>query len=184
MPHHASSPSFILKLEEIHEKLQIAFTPKSMKRILIPSIFAALVLPLSASDSDHHGDDYGGLDPGTRFKFTVEEIESSMISGEEDESKKAKIPKGLPKFKIGQQVRFKIGNKGHLITKGARIPFRTDGGVSNIYRRVTTGKKPKTDTATVSKDADGHASGVDLNFIRISGKALSMKTYSLSYTLR
>jgi len=152
-----------------------------MKKLLLPAIAALLLLPLHNAAAK--GKTYGEFKPNYKFTFKVEEVisaEASLLTGT---SKKAKIPKGLPKYKKGQKVKFKIGRKGELIARGTKIPFLADGGTSNAYNKVTTGSKPKTDTATVFK-ANGKATGVALYYVRITGKAFSMKTYTLTYTLR
>ncbi len=154
-----------------------------MKTLIIPTIVAALLFPIQTLEAKGKKT-YGGFKKNYKFSFKVEEIVSSSttLTGI---IKKAKIPRGVPKYRKGEKVKFKILNKGTLkAKKGLRIPFTADGGSSNVYNKTSTGNNPKTDTATVFKGADGKASGAALNFIRVTGKALSLKTYSLTYTLR
>jgi hypothetical protein len=153
-----------------------------MKTLLLPAIAAFFLLPIHSADAK--GKTFGGFKANYKFNLKVEEVISFKSTGIFGKPQKAPIPNGVPKYKKGQKVKFKIGNKGELIAKGASIPFLSDGGTSNVYNKVSTGTNPKTDTATVYKDADNKASGAALSFIRISGSPFNLTTYTLTYTLR
>ena len=149
----------------------------------MPVIAALLLLPLHNAAAQ--GKTYGEFKPNYKFSLKVEEVVSAQVAGtflNPGKAKKVKIPKGLPKYKKGQKVRFKIGQKGELIAPGTKIPFKVDGGSSNVYNKNTKGRYPKTDTAVVYK-ANGKATGAALTFIRISGTPFKLKTYTLVYTL-
>jgi hypothetical protein len=152
-----------------------------MKTLLIPAIAAIFLLPFHSADAQ--GKTFGGFKSNYKFSFKVEEIVSAEV-GLTGANTNAPIPKGVPKYKKGQTVKFKIGRKGELIAVGTKIPFAADAGTSNVYSKVTTGKLPKSDAATVFKDANSKATSVALNFTRVKGIGLSTKTYNLTYTLR
>ncbi len=151
-----------------------------MKTVLLPLIIAAAaILPCQQAEAAK----FGGFKPGYNFTLKVEEVISSKVTGF-GTPQKAKIPSGLPKYKKGQKVTFKIGRKGILIAKDLAIPFTADAGTSNVYNKVITGSAPKTDTATVYKDGKNKAIGAAITYVRISGSAFNLSTYSLTYTLR
>lgn len=152
-----------------------------MKTLLIPAI--ASIFFLSFQSAEAKGKTFGGFKSNYKFALKVEEVISAE-AGLTGNNPNARIPKGVPKYKKGQKVKFKIGRKGELIAKGTKIPFKADGGSSNVYTKVTTGRKPKTDTATVYKDLNNKVTGVAMSFIRVTGSGLDTKTYTLTYTLR
>lgn len=156
-----------------------------MKTLFLSIVSLSMLVPATAKqdEKDQLSEDFGGFAPRMKFAFVVEEVVSELASTE-DETRKSKIPRGFPNYKVGKKVRFKIGNKGHLIAQGTRIPYVADEGISNTYTKTTKGKKSRTDRAIVHKDAEGMPTGVDMTFVRIYGKPLGLKTYTLTYTLR
>ena len=54
--------------------------------------------------------------------------------------------------------------KGKPVGAPYSIPFKSDGGTSNVYNKVVTGRSNKADTGTVYKDSLNEPTGVALNF--------------------
>ncbi|MES2440726.1 MAG: hypothetical protein V4584_16790 [Verrucomicrobiota bacterium] len=126
---------------------------------------------------------FGGFAPGKKFTFIVGEVVSAKatLGGV---NKKTPVPKGIPKFKKGQKVKFAIGSKGELKGPGFAIKFETDGGTANVY--VNKPKKATTlqaDTATVYKDSANQPVGVALSFFKSTGTGFKTTVYSVYYTL-
>ena len=80
------------------------------------------------------GKTYGGFSAGDKFTLKVYDAycRKSSISG----GGLVPIPSGIPKFKIGQKVKFKIGNKGQLTGPGFSVIFENSDGYSSYYRTV------------------------------------------------
>lgn len=154
-----------------------------MKNLLVSAIVAAASL-LPFHNAEAQGMSFGGFEPNYKFTFTVQDVVSIKTQGALAPPTKAPIPRGLPKYKKGQKVKFKIGNKGQIIAKGMNIPFSADRPTANVYTRVTTGLKAKTDTCTIAKSSNNKATAATIAFLRYSGSPFNMTTYSLTYTLR
>ena len=155
-----------------------------IKSLLIHTIAAALLLPILSTTAS--AKKYGGFKTGYTFTLRVKKVSSVEATGipGSGTTKKVEIPDGLPKFRKGQKVRFKIGRRGKLVFKGAKIPFREDAGYSNLYRRAEPMSVAATDDGQVIKTKKNKAEAVFLNFTRLSGGPGKTVTYSLSYTLR
>ena len=154
------------------------------KFFLIRTVVAALLLPILSTEAS--AKKYGDFKPGYTFTLRVEKVSSVEATGipGSGTTKKVGIPDGLPKFRKGQKVRFRIGSRGQLIFKGAKIPFLEDVGYSNLYRRTKPMSLAATDDGQVIKTKKNKAEAVFLNFTRRSGGPGRTVTYSLSYTLR
>lgn len=153
-----------------------------MKTILLPVAIAVTSL-FSLPSVEAQEKSFGGFKPNYKFTLRVQNVVSIKSQGLVVQPVKAPIPKGLPKYKKGQKVKFKIGNKGELIAKGTNLPFSADAGSANVYTTVTTGKNAKTYTGTIAKSKN-KATAATLAYLQYSGSPFSMKTYSLTYTLR
>ena len=113
-----------------------------MKQLLLQTIACcAILLPFSQVEAKT----FGEFKPGKAFTLTVDQVISVKTVGFTYNTKAA-IPAGVPKFKKGQKVKFKIGKKGQLTAKGLSIPYKSDAGTSNTYFVVTTGTSSKADT--------------------------------------
>jgi hypothetical protein len=133
------------------------------------------------------GPAFGGFKPGQKFTFKVSEKLSVKRIGLETMNN-APVPAGVPNYKVGQKVKFKIGAKGQLIARGASIPFKSDAGTSNVYTQTKqAGAKSSSDQGTVFKVVSSgtsyKATGVELSFTRnlVTGTGLASQT--VSYTL-
>ena len=150
-----------------------------MKKLLLQTLAcAAVLLPFSQAQAKTYG-----FKPGKTFTLTVDQIVSVKSVGFAV-AKKAPIPAGIPKYKKGQKIKFKIGAKGQLIAKGLSIPFKADGGSSYVYNSVKTGMTTKADTATIYKDSNNKPTGAILNFIRTKYAGFSSTSNTVTYTLK
>ena len=152
-----------------------------MKKLLFQALAcAAVLLPFSQAQAKS----FGGFKSGKTFTFKVEEVISAKAVGF-NKATKAPIPAGVPKYKKGQKVKFKIGAKGQLIAKGVSIPFKADGGSANVYNSV---KRSRTGVSSVTgevfKNTKNKPTGVALFFQRTKVAGFSTTTNTVTYTLR
>ncbi len=159
-----------------------------MRKLLKTIMFCAVLLPLSqVQAAGAPGKTYGGFASGKKFKFTVSEVISAQatLTGA---SKKVPVPKGIPKFKKGQKVQFKIGKKGQLTGPGFQLPFKSDGGSANVYVTVVTKKNPKGNVGTVYKGQTKKGAikptGVALSFFKTTGSGFGTKITSVYYIFK
>lgn len=154
-----------------------------MKKLLLKTIMlCAVLLPLSqVQAAGAPGKLYGGFAVGKKFKFTVTEVISAQASLT-GVNKKVPVPNGIPKFKKGQTVKFKIAGKGQLSGPGLLLPFKADGGTSNTYMTVATAKNPKANVGIVYKNGS-KPTGVFLGFTKTSGSGFGTKVTTVNYTL-
>lgn len=143
-------------------------------------MISVFLLPFHSAEAQE--ETYGGFKPDYKFSFKVQEIVSAEVSltGANPD---APIPKGVPKFKKGQTVKFKIGQKGELIALGAKLSFLADAGTSNLYSDAPP-RAPKSDVVTIYKDSENKATSVAITITRAKIIGPSFKTYNLTYTLR
>lgn len=153
-----------------------------MTKFILPALVGALLLPFASVEAKT----YGGFKPGKTFSFKVKEIISSQAVGLGGVAKKAPIPNSVPKFKKGQKVKFTITAKGGLQAKGLNIPFKSDGGTSNVYTKTTRkGLKLSNDSAIVYKGAKNKPTAVALSFVRTdSSNPMQPKVNTVNYTLK
>jgi hypothetical protein len=152
-----------------------------MRKLLLKALMCcAVLLPLSQAQAAP-GRLFGGFAAGKKFKFTVTNVisASASLSGYDAT---APVPKGVPKFKKGQTVKFKIAGKGQLSGPGFLLPFKADGGTSNSYMTIVTAKNPKANVGIVYKSGS-KPTGVALTFIKATGSGFGTKTTTVSYTL-
>lgn len=149
-----------------------------MKKQLIQLLaVAAVMLPLQQATAKN----YGGFKPGLRFSFFVNEVITSKSVGTRV-VKKAKIPNGVPKFRVNQRVKFRIGKRGQLLAKRVNIPFKSDGGSANLYNIVKTGKVTKASTGEVFKNSRKRPSAAALHYVINKYAGFQTTTESVAYT--
>jgi hypothetical protein len=154
-------------------------TPPIMKTLLTTIAAGLFVLPATTLEAKS----YGGFSPGLTFKRKVTKVISTATSGFSTVAKKAPIPASVPKLKKGEVVTFKIGKKGELSFAGTSIPFKSDGGTSNVYNKVIP-TKGFSDTAVVYKDSRNKPTGAALNYVRTNrSNPLQPKVNSVTYSL-
>ena len=149
-----------------------------MKQLLLKTVAcAAVLLPLSQAHA-------GNFPKGTTFTMTVTEKVSSKAVGFQI-FKKVPVPAGIPNFKVGQKVKFKIGPKGQLTIPSAdvSIPFKQDGGSANVYVIPPSRTKPNGDIGQVFKDSAGKPTATALSFFKFKVSGMSSTTWTVAYTL-
>ena len=85
---------------------------------ILPLVLAAALLPLAS-----HAKDFGALKPGDKFTLTVRKMTSTKQLGYFGTEESAPVPRGVPNFKKGKKIRFKVGRKGQLIAGKLQIAF-------------------------------------------------------------
>jgi hypothetical protein len=142
-----------------------------MKTLLLKTLaYAALLLPFSQVQAKT----FGSFTPQQKFTLTVTSKES-FKQKPAGLPTKAGVPNGVPKFTIGQKVKFKIGANGQLIGQGFSLPFiasLSNGAGLNVYQDP---KKAKPSTRKVSFgeviviDNVVDAAGLDFTIINVKG---------------
>lgn len=135
----------------------------------------------SASFAKKKKKTYGGFAPGKKIKLTVTHVlsEKADLSGA---TGKAKIPKGIPKFKKGDKVTFKIGKKGQLTGKGFSIKFLNGSDLANSYVNNPTKKNINSQVGTLHLKMSTHAViAADLVFIKVNPDGFNTTTNTVTY---
>lgn len=161
-----------------------------MKHLLLKSIAcAAVLLPLGTLQAKTFGD----FAPGKTFTYKVKQKITAKSVGTKI-TKGVPVPAGVPSFVPGQRIKFTIGAQGQLnmvkldakgkpVGASYSIPFKSDGGTSNVYNKVITGRSNKADTGTVFKDSVNEPTGVALNFVRTTYAGFNSTVTTVTYTL-
>ncbi len=108
----------------------------------------------------------GNFKPGTTFKLKVISVGSVQTSSAG--SVTVPVPKGIPKFSVGQTVKFTIGKQTQLTAPGFSINFQGVSTASNVYVNPINIKSGTTQTGTVYKNVKGMATGASLNFTKLT----------------
>lgn len=127
---------------------------------------------------------FGGFPSGKQFTLKVEEtiFAKASLTGS---GPLKKAPAGLPNYKKGQNIKFKIGKKGELTGPGFSMKLEDSSDASNVYTSGINKKSPTTrpNVAIVYKDTKGKAIGVALSFYKFDIKGLQTTTYTAFYSL-
>src|SRR5687768_12317179 len=90
-----------------------------MKQLLLKAAICCAVLSPITSQAATFGD----FKPGQTFTLTVSSRSATKIVGSSPPTKSA-IPPNVPKFTVGQKVKFTIGAKGELIGSKFSMTFK------------------------------------------------------------
>lgn len=149
-----------------------------MNKLLLP-ILAGTILPLVPLQAAP-GKTFGGFKPGKTFTLTVTDRESiKTTNGDVDRG--VPIPSGLPKFKVGDKVKFTIGDKGALRGPGFKIQYEDNSGMRNFYSNEPSGSVGKGDNATVRR---GDKKTATLVFYKYKLSGFKLTTNSVTYKLK
>ena len=152
-----------------------------MKQLLLQTIACcAVLLPLSKADAKT----FGGFKAGKTFTMTVEEKISGQVDLTGRVLKKTPVPAGIPDYKKGQKVKFKIGKKGQLTgPDGLSLPFKQDAGTANVYFIPPSRTNPSGDIGQVYKNSAGKPTATALTFFKVKISGFVPTTYTVVYTL-
>ena len=164
-----------------------------MKALLLHGLaLCAMLAPLNAAEVKKKPKPpanpvlYGGWAPGKTFTYTVSSV-TAAAKGMTGDPYPVPVPKGIPSYTVGEQVKFTIGKKGELLApKGLKIPFQADGITSNQYINIPTAKAPTPHFGFVLKNPSTNepVGGVQLTFYQIKrGKGFSVTTTTVTYSL-
>jgi len=152
-----------------------------MKKLLLP-ILAASLFPLATAQAAP-GKTYGGFAPKSRFILVVVDRESVKTDGF-DVKQNARIPKDIPTYDIGENVKFKIGAQGALLIDESRIRFRDSTDRVNYYSNAAPEEGQKGHVATVRKGPKGkNAVAAEVTFYSYQIKGLTVVTNRVTYKL-
>lgn len=152
-----------------------------MRKLLQFIVCCAALFPFAQVEAGAAGKLFGGFEPWKKFEFKVTKVISAQASLT-DFDKSVPVPEGIPKFKKGQTVKFKIGRKGQLSGPGFLIPFKSGRKTANTYATVETSSRPKANVGIVSKIGT-EPTGVALSFSKTTGSGFHTKVNSVNYTL-
>jgi hypothetical protein len=151
-----------------------------MKKLLLKAVaVCALLLPLQTVDAKT----FGTFKP--KMTFTLEVTEK--ISGQVDLSGKVIKPgtvDGVPNYKKGDKIKFKIGKKGQLTgPDGLSLPFKQDAGTANVYFIPPSRDNPSGDIGQVYKNAKNKPIAASLTFFKVTIKNNFPTTQTVVYSL-
>lgn len=119
---------------------------------------------------------FGGFKAGYKFTLKVKEVTTIATSG--------KPPGSIPKFKKGEKITFKIGNKGEL-TGPKKVKIKFAGTSANIVEYSSVSKDPfkLTSTGRIAKDTKGKPQEGAITFNIAVLKGFTPQNFQVSYTL-
>ena len=151
-----------------------------MKSFLLPALFACgTLLPFTAAQA---AETFGGFLPGKTFRLTVTERTSTKTKGTVV-TKDVAIPDSIPKYAVGEEVRFRIGSNGQLTTSDFSIAYRKEEGLVNFYANKPTLSHPTGRAATVTKNSSDRPLTATLTFYKIRFSGFIPVTYTVNYVL-
>jgi hypothetical protein len=126
------------------------------------------------------GKRFGGFTPKQTFSFKVEDRQSFESKGPVT-VQTFLIPAAIPKFNVGQKVKFTIGAKGQLQGPGFSLPLEMDNKDYNQYLTSPTRGNPIPDTALLTKASSGKVRQIALYFYDKKARGPS---HSVTYLLK
>lgn len=152
-----------------------------MKQLLLHTIACcAVLLPFSQAEAKT----YGGFSPGKTFTMTVKEKISGQVDITGKVLKKTPVPAGIPDYRVGQRVKFKIGARGQLTgPDGLSLPFKNDAGTANVYYIQPSRSNPSGDIGQVFKNTKGKPTATALTFFKVKISGFTPVTNTVVYTL-
>ncbi len=152
-----------------------------MKQLLLQTIACcAVLLPFSQAEAKT----YGGFAPGKKIYMVVKEKISGKVDFSGKVIKKGPVPAGIPDYKVGDKITFKIGKKGQLTgPDGLSLPFKQDAGSANVYFIPPSRNRPSGDIGQVFKDADNKPTATALTFFKVKISGFVPTTYTVVYSL-
>ncbi len=152
-----------------------------MKKLLLQAIVCiSALLPLTQVQAKTFGD----FAPNKKFVLTVtEKISAQTKNGVVKTS--VSVPAGLPDYKVGQKIKFKIGQKGELIGQGFTASYKTGTAFSNAYGPKKVNAQTRTlPAAIISKeDVTFEPSSGALYFIKVKVAGTKSTVNSVTYIL-
>lgn len=143
------------------------------------AVYSSLLAPL-AHAAGPAGKRFGGMAPQQTFTFEVEDRQSFETRGETT-VQTFRVPKGIPKFDVGQRVKFRIGDKGELKGPGFTLRLEQGNRDYNQYLSAVTRKNPIEDTALLTKTNSGGVQQIAFYFYH---EKRSGSSYSVTYLLK
>lgn len=145
-----------------------------MKTIITSLMTAGIaLLPISNAAAKT----FGGFSPGKTFTLTVKQVNSTQTIGYKA-PKVVPIPSGIPKFKVGDKVKFEIGKSGQLKGPDFILPYVSSTSFINTYSIQPSLNLLSPNGGIVTKNTKGQPTGCALDFYkyRIPGTTLNTTT--------
>ena len=149
-----------------------------MKNLFLPILLGcAALLPVSRVQA---AESFGDFTAGQTFTLTVTERFTARTKGFKT-TKNVGVPDGVPDFKVGDAVKFSIGNDGQLKGPGFRIKYRSDRGRYNLYANRPTFETTSGSLATVYKSPKDKPVRAAITFDRLSFSGIIPVTTTVNY---
>lgn len=153
-----------------------------MKKLFLPILLGCSAL-LPVSQLQAAETTFGDFTPGQTFTLTVTERFTSRTKGFKV-TKNVAVPNGIPDFKIGDKVKFTIGNKGQLKGPDFKITYRSDRGRYNLYANRPTLETTQGSVATVYKNSANKPTRTAVTFDRLSFSGIIPVTTTVDYVFK
>ncbi len=144
---------------------------KTITSILMTAGIALLPITQAAAKT------FGGFAPGKTFTLTVKQVNSTQTIGYKA-PKVVPIPPGIPKFKIGDKVKFEIARNGQLKGPDFLLPYVSSTASINTYSIQPSLNLLSPNGGIVTKNSKNQATGCALDFYkyRIPGTTINSLT--------
>ncbi len=149
---------------------------------VIAATVPAKAAPASQSATNFAQKTFGGFSPGKKFKLKIVEATAAIVDLDGG-ARKTSVPKGIPKFKKGDKITFKIGKKGELTGKGFKIKYQTGSDMAVSYVNEPTASKLDSQIGNVYINFKHQVQAADLVFIKFVRSGFTVKTYTVTYVL-
>ncbi|WP_345716018.1 hypothetical protein, partial [Luteolibacter yonseiensis] len=134
-----------------------------MKIITLIRLALCALLITATAHAAPAGKRFGGFAAKQTFTLTIEDRQSFETQGSETVAS-FRIPAGIPRFNVGQTVKFTIGRKGELKGPGFSLPLDQDNSDYNQYSSASTAKNPAQNTALLTKTSAGTTQQIVIYF--------------------
>lgn len=126
----------------------------------------------------------GGFVSGQPLSFKVMSSTVVRRTGKVRKSE-LRVPAGMPRYRKGQAVTFRVGSAGQLVSGKLSLPLRKATATKNYHLFKKTGRRGMTGKAVVAKSpaasgALASAKGLRLTFVRRMGSSTVTVTYVLT----
>ena len=127
---------------------------------------------------------YGGFSVRDTFKLKVASVTSTDQTGFSGTPEATPVPAGIPNFKKGKVITFRIGAKGKLTARGGiNIPFAHDTREVNEYNKSSGTTVAITHNAEIEKKRKQAVAGT-MSFFITDASGSETVYYTVIYKLK
>lgn len=118
---------------------------------------------------------------GTSFFMKVTKVVSSKAGSGGFTPSGVRIPPGIPKYKVGDKIRFTIDDKGNLTWVDRKLPLYGDYDGFISYKKFPTDTKPYPDVANVYVNSLNKPKNAEIYFYK---KKASGTVHTVLYEMK